>query len=52
MVLKPVLAEVISKNLVLDPKTLGIGQGKFKNYFVCAEAKYAEHPRDMQEGEW
>lgn len=44
-----VLTKVLTSNLILDPSKLGAGQGKFREYFVCAEITDKELPWDEEE---
>ncbi|TGO46548.1 hypothetical protein BOTNAR_0580g00070 [Botryotinia narcissicola] len=46
------LTTVLTSNLILDPSKLGAGQGKFKDYFVCAEITDKELPWDEEEEDW
>ncbi|KAF7932714.1 uncharacterized protein EAE98_004013 [Botrytis deweyae] len=47
-----VLTKILSSNLILDPSKLGAGQGKFQNYFLCAEITDKELPWDREEEDW
>ncbi|TGO38519.1 hypothetical protein BHYA_0073g00280 [Botrytis hyacinthi] len=47
-----VLSKVLTSNLILDPSKLGAGQGRFKDYFVCAEITDKELPWDEEEEDW
>ncbi|TGO08726.1 hypothetical protein BTUL_0194g00060 [Botrytis tulipae] len=46
------IAKILTSNLILDPSKLGAGQGKFKDYFVCAEITDKELPWDEEEEDW
>ncbi|TGO24344.1 hypothetical protein BPAE_0105g00100 [Botrytis paeoniae] len=47
-----ILTKVLTSNLILDPSKLGAGQGKFKDYFLCAEITDKELPWDEEEEDW
>ncbi|CCD49672.1 hypothetical protein H4I96_05279 [Botrytis cinerea] len=46
------IAKVLSSHLILDPSKLGAGQGKYKDYFLCAEIRDKELPWDEEEDDW
>ncbi|KAF7930993.1 uncharacterized protein EAE97_009202 [Botrytis byssoidea] len=47
-----VLTKVLTSSLILDPSKLGAGQGKFRDFFVCAEIADKELPWDGEEEDW
>ncbi|TGO58444.1 hypothetical protein BCON_0055g00260 [Botryotinia convoluta] len=44
-----VLTKVLASNLILHPSKLGAGQGKFEDYFLCAEITGKDLPWDEEE---
>lgn len=46
------LKPVMYNNLVLDNSQDGPGQGRFKDYFLCAEVTDKELPWDENEVDW
>ncbi|KAF7896389.1 hypothetical protein EAF00_006403 [Botryotinia globosa] len=47
-----ILTKLLTSNLILDPSKLGAGQGKFKDYFLCAEITDKDLPWDEEEEDW
>ncbi|KAF7946303.1 hypothetical protein EAE96_009304 [Botrytis aclada] len=50
--LDEILTAVLASNLILDPSKLGAGQGKFKNYFLCAKIADKDLPWDEEDEDW
>ncbi|TEY60238.1 hypothetical protein BOTCAL_0183g00060 [Botryotinia calthae] len=46
------LTRLLTSNLILDPSKHGAGQGKFYDYFPCAEITDKELPWDEEEEDW
>ncbi|KAI9642862.1 hypothetical protein NHQ30_008596 [Ciborinia camelliae] len=49
---QPLLSVAMRNNLILDRSKVGAGQGKFKEYFLCAEVTDEELPWDQEEEDW
>ncbi|ESZ95767.1 hypothetical protein SBOR_3874 [Sclerotinia borealis F-4128] len=49
---KSLLKHAMRNKLVLDNSRHGAGQGKFKDYFLCAKVKDSELPWNLREEDW